>query len=144
MLAKSYPQTCTLTFQVAYSFLGNFDMALIRRLMLVLAVTVTVFTVAGVMATWAPDQTVAQLQQRWAQPPSVFMKIQGLDVHLRDEGPRNDPTPLILLHGTSDSLHTWQGWADGLKDHHRVIRMDLPAFGSTGPHPHADYSWRPM
>ena len=39
----------------------------------------------------------------------------------------------MLLHGTSSSLHTWEGWAQALKDQRRVIRFDLPGFGLTGP-----------
>jgi pimeloyl-ACP methyl ester carboxylesterase len=63
-----------------------------------------------------------------------------MQVHVRDEGPRNDPLPVVLLHGTSASLHTWDGWADALKKERRVIRLDLPAFGLTGPHPQNDYT----
>ena len=51
----------------------------------------------------------------------------------RDEGPRGDPTPIVLLHGTSASLHTWEGWAHTLKAQRRVISLDLPGFGLTGP-----------
>jgi pimeloyl-ACP methyl ester carboxylesterase len=54
-------------------------------------------------------------------------------VHLRDEGPRNDPLPIVLLHGTSASLHTWDGWVRALRPQRRVIRFDLPGFGLTGP-----------
>jgi pimeloyl-ACP methyl ester carboxylesterase len=39
----------------------------------------------------------------------------------------------VLLHGTSASLHTWDGWTKALRGTHRVIRLDLPAFGLTGP-----------
>jgi len=46
----------------------------------------------------------------------------------------------VLLHGTSASLHTWDGWVKGLGPTHRVIRFDLPAFGLTGPQPQNDYS----
>lgn len=62
-----------------------------------------------------------------------------MQVHLRDEGPRDDPSPLVLLHGTSASLHTWDGWAQALKGQRRVIRFDLPGFGLTGPFPDGDY-----
>lgn len=86
-----------------------------------------------------PDQSVAQLSERWATPPSEFISINGMQVHVRDEGPRDDPKPIILLHGTSASLHTWQGWAERLSLSRRVIRFDLPAFGLTGPHPQGDY-----
>jgi pimeloyl-ACP methyl ester carboxylesterase len=94
---------------------------------------------AAVALTWAPDRSVAELSQRWAPPPSQFVEIAGMNVHLRDEGPRDDATPLLLLHGTSASLHTWDGWTEQLKTTHRVIRVDLPGFGLTGPTPDGDY-----
>ncbi len=81
----------------------------------------------------APDRPVQSLVARWAPPPSDFIEVKGQLVHLRDEGPRNDPEPLLLLHGTGASLHTWEGWAAALKSKRRVIRIDLPAFGLTGP-----------
>ncbi|TSA11982.1 MAG: alpha/beta hydrolase [Betaproteobacteria bacterium] len=62
-----------------------------------------------------------------------------MEVHLRDEGPRDDPVPIVLLHGTSSSLHTWDGWSEALKSSRRVIRFDLPGIGLTGAPPDADY-----
>jgi pimeloyl-ACP methyl ester carboxylesterase len=81
----------------------------------------------------APDRSVESLVARWAPPPSDFIDLRGLVVHLRDEGPRDDPAPVVLLHGTSSSLHTWEGWARALKTGRRVITLDLPGFGLTGP-----------
>lgn len=96
--------------------------------------------VGGYVAVhWAPDRSVEALTERWATPPSEFVEISGMQVHLRDEGPRDDPTPLVLLHGTSSSLHTWDGWVARLKDRRRVIRVDLPGFGLTGPFADDDY-----
>jgi pimeloyl-ACP methyl ester carboxylesterase len=92
-----------------------------------------------VAATWAPDRSVDSLKARWATPPSMFVALQGMSVHVRDEGPRDDPMPIVLLHGTSSSLHTWEGWASALRDKHRVIRFDLPGFGLTGPQPEGRY-----
>jgi len=115
-------------------------MKLLLRIAGVLLLACLVFLVAGLLATWAPDRSVAQLSARWAQPPSQFIAVNGMQVHLRDEGPRDDPLPIVLLHGTSASLHTWDGWTKSLKDQRRVIRFDLPAFGLTGPDPHNDYS----
>ena len=92
-----------------------------------------------VAAFWAPDRTVVELAPRWAQPPSTFLAIDGLQVHVRDEGPRDDATPIVLLHGTSASLHTWDGWTQRLARERRVVRVDLPGFGLTGPRPDADY-----
>jgi pimeloyl-ACP methyl ester carboxylesterase len=90
---------------------------------------------AFVFSTWAPDRPVSELKSRWAPPPSVFINVGGMNVHLRDEGPRDDSKPIVLLHGTSSSLHTWEGWVQTLKDQRRVIRFDLPGFGLTGPSP---------
>ncbi len=115
-------------------------MKLIFRLLVVLLVAGLVFAVAGVIATWAPDKSVEQLSVRWAQAPSQFLAVNGMQVHVRDEGPRNDPMPIVLLHGTSASLHTWDGWTHSLMGQRRVIRFDLPGFGLTGPDPQNDYS----
>ena len=81
----------------------------------------------------APDRPVETLVARWAPPPSEFLDLQGQLVHYRDEGPKADPAPIVLLHGTSASLHTWEGWARALRGQRRVISLDLPAFGLTGP-----------
>ena len=115
-------------------------MKYLLRLLLVVLVSVFVFLLAGLLATWAPDRPVQQLTARWAQPPSTWLEIAGMRVHLRDEGPRDDKEPIVLLHGTSASLHTWDGWADNLKAQRRVIRFDLPGYGLTGPSPNNDYT----
>lgn len=86
------------------------------------------------------DKSLTQLTPRWALPPSTFIEVNGMKVHVRDEGPRDDPQPLVLLHGTSASLHTWEGWVKALKDQHRVITLDMPGFGLTGPFLTDDYS----
>jgi pimeloyl-ACP methyl ester carboxylesterase len=95
--------------------------------------------VAMVAWSWAPDRGVDTLKARWATAPSHFVALQGMQVHLRDEGPRDDPEPIVLIHGTSASLHTWDGWTAALQGERRVIRMDLPGFGLTGPAPDGDY-----
>ncbi len=81
----------------------------------------------------APDRPVQSLVARWAPPPSDFVEVKGQVVHLRDVGPRGDPAPIVLLHGTSASLHTWEGWTAVLGRSRRVITLDLPGFGLTGP-----------
>ena len=111
----------------------------LRSLWLVLAGAVF-FALVGLVAVWAPDLPPEQLKERWAPPPSAFVEINGQQVHLRDEGPRHDPVPILLVHGTSASLHTWQGWAEGLREERRVVRFDLPGFGLTGPNRQDDYS----
>jgi pimeloyl-ACP methyl ester carboxylesterase len=108
---------------------------IVRNLLICIAALV----VFGVVAVWAPDRPVEDLTARWAPQPSQFVAIDGMSVHLRDEGPRDDPEPIILLHGTGASLHTWDAWTEALKAHHRVIRVDLPGFGLTGPTKDGNY-----
>jgi len=88
---------------------------------------------------WEPDRPARSLMPRWAPLPSRFFGLGGVEVHYRDEGRRDDPSPLVLLHGTSSSLHTWEGLAYLLSSQKRVISLDLPGFGLTGPSPDGDY-----
>jgi len=108
---------------------------------LILLLIVLVFGAYGYLhfAFSVPDQPVEELTERWAKSPSQFLTLADMKVHFRDEGPKEDPVPIILLHGTSASLHTWNGWTDVLTKHHRVIRFDMQGFGLTGPHPDAKY-----
>jgi len=110
------------------------------RALIVILAGALFFGILGIVTTWAPDVPVEELRARWARPPSRFIEVNGLQVHLRDEGPHDDPAPIVLLHGTSASLHTWEGWAQALRDKRRVIRVDLPGFALTGPNPENDYS----
>jgi pimeloyl-ACP methyl ester carboxylesterase len=70
------------------------------------------------------------LRRRYTQSGSNFVKIMGADVHYVDEG---QGKPIVMIHGFASSLHTWNRVADELKRTHRVIRVDLPPFGVTGP-----------
>ena len=102
--------------------------------------TFVFLALASIVWSWAPDIPVEELKARWGQAPSQFVTLDGQQVHLRDEGPRDDPEPIVLVHGTAASLHTWEGWATELRKTRRVIRFDLPGFGLTGPNAANDYS----
>ncbi|MFG6485770.1 alpha/beta fold hydrolase [Roseateles sp. BYS78W] len=93
----------------------------------------------GFAVSKAPDRSLESLVPRWAPPPSDFVELDGLLVHYRDQGPSSDPLPIVLIHGTSASLHTWEGWATQLAQTRRVISFDLPGFGLTGPNADGDY-----
>jgi len=86
---------------------------------------------------YSPDISVSELKKTYANQHSQFIEIDGMNVHYRDEG---EGQVIVLLHGTGASLHTWDKWADELKKSYRVIRLDLPAYGLTGPHPENKYS----
>lgn len=101
-----------------------------------LAVAAVLAFIVFIAAYFRADQPVEALAARWGQPPSTFVQVGGEDgarVHLRDTGPRDDPTPLLLIHGSASGLHTWDAWADALAQQRRVVMLDLPGFGLTGP-----------
>ena len=97
----------------------------------------------GAALAWlyTPDKGRADLEAKYAGPPSQFVEVAGIRLHLRDLGPKS-ASALVLLHGFGSSLQTWDDWARNLEADHRVIRYDLPGFGLTGADPTADYSDR--
>jgi pimeloyl-ACP methyl ester carboxylesterase len=70
---------------------------------------------------------------RYAKPQSRYLPLMGTRVHYTDEGPANAEGTLLLIHGVCASLHTWDGVLPQLTRRWRVIRLDLPPFGITGP-----------
>lgn len=63
----------------------------------------------------------------------------GMIWRVREDGPQDAPT-IVLMHGFSHSLESFDGWAEELSDSYRVIRFDLPGHGVTGPRTDNAYS----
>ena len=73
------------------------------------------------------------LRERYGSPPSRYITLSnGENIHLRDEGDSEAP-PIVLLHGHSEDLHTWNQLVEHLVEDYRVIRFDLRRHGLTGP-----------
>lgn len=109
--------------------------------LLVLALLV-IAALAGLLVAlaWTPDSDPAAMKARYGGSPSTSVTLaNGQVVHVRDQGPKEALT-LVLLHGSNDSLHAWDAWAARLKDSFRVVTLDLPGHGLTGPAPDGDYS----
>ncbi len=96
-----------------------------------------VFLILAVKSVVYSDIPVEILKEKYANEFSKFVEIDGMQVHYRVEG---KGMPIVLIHGTGSSLHTWDDWTTKLKENYQVIRMDLPAFGLTGPNKSGDYS----
>ena len=105
---------------------------------IVFAVFIGIFALLAFL--YKSDIPFEELKNKYTNEQSKFINIQGVYVHYRDEGNQNDSIPLVLIHGTSSSLHTWDSIVPALVGKKRIIRLDLPAFGLTGPHPQRDYS----
>ena len=89
---------------------------------------------AGPAASFKSD---AQLKARYAQAPSKFVTVDGVPFHIRDEG--RGPA-FVLLNGHLGSLHMWDDWMPKLAREFRVIRLDYPPYGLSGPDPTGIYS----
>lgn len=100
----------------------------------------TLGALLALLLVYEPNISAATLKIKYGQAPSQYLSMQGMEVHFRDEGKPTDSIPMVLLHGTSSSLFTWEACVQEWKKEHRVVRMDLPAFAITGPHPQHDYS----
>ena len=108
--------------------------------MLIWGLSILAGLVVG-LALWlyTPDRPRAALESAYLRAPGDLVSIAGVRLHLRDEGPRDGPA-IVLLHGIGSSLHTFDGWAEGLAQRFRVIRYDLPGAGLSSPDPDGTYS----
>lgn len=98
-----------------------------------------IILIVGVF-NYQADIPLAELQPKYTNAESEFMDLDDLKIHYRDEGSPQDSIPVVLIHGTSSFLQTWDSWTQTLTPTHRVIRLDLPGFGLTGPTKTNDYS----
>ena len=103
----------------------------------IVVLVAVVFTVYG-----QKDIPVEKIKAKYSNAASQYLPLMGMQVHYRDEGNPADSTPLVLIHGTSSSLHTWDSLVAIMltQNKKRIIRFDLPAFGITGPNPENYYA----
>lgn len=96
------------------------------------------------IALRTPDTDPAAMTAKYTNAQSRFVENDaGLRVHYRDQGNR-DGEPIVLVHGTAASLHTWEPLVERLGDEYRVITYTQPGHGLTGAHPRDDYSFAGM
>jgi pimeloyl-ACP methyl ester carboxylesterase len=109
----------------------------VLRIVAIVAGSLLLVIVIAIAAMVRPDIPLAKLMPEYGVPPSKFIEIEGMRIRYRDEG---SGPPLVLLHGFSSSLDTWDGWVRQFAGKRRVIRFDLPGFGLTGPAPDGNYT----
>ena len=115
---------------------------------LVIAIALLASMYAGRYYMGFVDLSPEVVNSRYANAESKFIQLdglqQGINLHYRDEGLSSVDNPdapvLILLHGIMASLHTWDGWVESLQDDFRIIRLDIPGFGLTGPYADGIYN----
>ncbi|MEL6360682.1 MAG: alpha/beta hydrolase [Pseudomonadota bacterium] len=112
-----------------------------KRFLSVLATLVVVTGVAGSFLFWQATRGVAadDLEATYLTVDDRFLEIAGARVRVRITGPSSAP-PILLVHGFSYSLESWDAWAADLETDYRVIRYDLLGHGLTGPDPKERYA----
>ncbi len=115
-----------------------------RTILLIVGVLlglVLVVLIAGYVwyQNMAGGEPANALETRYMGENDRFVEIAGARVRVREEGPEDGPV-IILIHGFSFSLESWDGWAGPLAQTHRVIRYDLNGHGLTGPDPQGRYA----
>ena len=93
----------------------------------------------SVWLAWTPDKTEQVLMQSYSRPGTVRLMVQQQPVFVQDSGRRDAPV-VLLLHGFGASLQAWDDWAPALEKNLRVLRIDIPGFGLSGPAVNQDYS----
>ncbi|QLC24709.1 alpha/beta hydrolase [Parasphingopyxis algicola] len=103
------------------------------------ALILLILIVGAVAWFWTPDRDAAELRALYTTDASQFIELEnGLTVHVRDQGPRDAPV-IVLIHGSSASLQTWEPWVERLSDDYRIVIYDQPGHGLTGPTPDGNY-----
>ena len=86
-----------------------------------------------------PDTDRTEMIAKYGNQASRFLDDgHGARIHYRDEGKKDGP-PLLLVHGSNSSLHTWEPLVALLGDKYRLISIDLYGHGLTGPNPAGRY-----
>ena len=82
------------------------------------------------VAQGATQISLEDLRKKYANAGSRFATIDGADIHYRDEG--QGPV-VVLLHASYFNLLAWDQLTEELQTGHRVIRLDFPNVGLSGP-----------
>lgn len=106
-------------------------MKTLGKVLVWIVVVVAVVLVGGWLALRRGDIPYATLEAKYANAASRYVELDnGVRVHYRDQGRRDGPV-LVLVHGFSANLETWEPWVKRLGGEYRIISLDLPGHGLT-------------
>ncbi|SIN84441.1 Pimeloyl-ACP methyl ester carboxylesterase [Parasphingorhabdus marina DSM 22363] len=110
------------------------------KLLVRLALGLAILLVGAFFLFRTPDADKAEMIAKYGSEASRFAPDgAGGEIHYRDEGNRDGPV-ILLIHGSNSHLQTWEEIVRLLGDRFRLISLDLPGHGLTGPSSNGDYS----
>jgi len=106
-------------------------MRTLLRLIFTLIALIAIIGGIAYLALRRGDIAYATLEETYANPQSEYVDLPGeIRMHFRDQGKADGPT-LLMVHGYSASLYTWEPIIPILADRYRIVTIDLPGHGLT-------------
>ena len=104
---------------------------------LILGIVLLFYSMIKLDIRYPSDISKESIEAKYLLESSDFIEIDGVNIHFAIDGSGPD---LLLLHANYANLIDWNPWVNLLKDHYRVIRIDIPGHGLTAADPSNDYS----
>jgi pimeloyl-ACP methyl ester carboxylesterase len=82
------------------------------------------------------DIPIEENHKKYFTEESQYIEIDSNKLHIRQMG---KGFPILLIHGSFSSLHTWETWQRVFSQDFTTISADLPGHGLTGPNPQEKY-----
>ena len=103
----------------------------------ILGIVLLFYSMIKLDIRYPSDISKESIEAKYLLESSDFIEIDGVNIHFAIDGSGPD---LLLLHANYANLFDWNPWVNLLKDHYRVIRIDIPGHGLTAADPSNDYS----
>ncbi|SMG12726.1 Pimeloyl-ACP methyl ester carboxylesterase [Marivirga sericea] len=110
-----------------------------RKFFKILGISITIILavlVILILSFYKSDIQQSENHEKYFTTQSEYIEIDSNRLHVRIMG---KGAPVLLIHGSFSSLHTWEIWQENLKNNFTTISVDLPGHGLTGPNPQGQY-----
>lgn len=101
----------------------------IKRLTKLLAFIVLIL-IFFVLLCFRSDISREDMEVKYNTPESHYITIDDQKIHVRLKGKGE---PVVLLHGSFSSLHTWDAWQQELSPYFLTVAIDFPGHGLSVP-----------
>jgi pimeloyl-ACP methyl ester carboxylesterase len=101
-------------------------------------VALTAVIIIFLAINYRSEIPASELEPDYFTAESSYLPVDDANLHVRMRGKGE---PILLIHGSFSSLHTWEAFENELLKHtFRTISVDLPGHGLTGPNQNQNYS----
>ncbi|WP_296619591.1 alpha/beta hydrolase [Marivirga sp.] len=102
---------------------------------------ITLLSILGILlilllSFYKTDIPASENHEKYFTDESQYIELDSNKIHIRKMG---KGFPVLLIHGSFSSLHTWEVWQKQFANDFTTISVDLPGHGLTGPNPQGKY-----